>query len=121
MSHVGHLLRFPVGAKDATALAGLHMSDQLDLVSRLLNAMAPCICHMRRCTPSINNVLSCAGTPCQDFSSKNRNAAQLFGPRGWVLLAFLRSELVRGTAIILQENVVGFDAWFRNNLSLIHI
>jgi hypothetical protein len=33
----------------------------------------------------------------------------MFGPRGWILVAWVRSQAIRGTAILVHENVSNFE------------
>jgi hypothetical protein len=84
--------------------------DQVDTSACMVPALAcRCLAHGFCQHPSIDII--CAGTPCQDWSTRNSRGLCQFGPRGYVLVCFIRSQLLSGTPIWIHENVTSFEVW----------
>jgi hypothetical protein len=76
-----------------------------------LSPIIRCGSHGGLCQQALNIDISSAGTPCQDWSSLNRGAMRQFGPRGWILICWIRLEARKGTRILIHENVAQLELW----------
>ena len=96
----------------ARSLESMPFHEQVAYAQKLRLATGVyCLAHRGLCAIPLFADLFVAGTPCPDLSKLYKNRMDAWGPRGWVIISWVKIESERGTKLLLHENVAALELW----------